>query len=31
MALLDKEINPLVDRRPVFGKAGTHNQDFGRI
>jgi HPt (histidine-containing phosphotransfer) domain-containing protein len=31
MTLLDKEINPLVDRRPVFGKARTHNQDFGRI
>jgi HPt (histidine-containing phosphotransfer) domain-containing protein len=31
MALLEKEINPLVDRRPVFGRGRAHNQDFGRI
>jgi HPt (histidine-containing phosphotransfer) domain-containing protein len=31
MALLDKEINPLVERRPVFGRAGSANQDFGRL
>lgn len=31
MALLEKEINPLVDRRPVFGRGRGHNQDFGRI
>ena len=28
--LLEKEINPLVQRRPVFGRAGT-NQSFGRL
>lgn len=31
MALLDREINPLVERRPVFGRAGATNQDFGRL
>ncbi|HKT13982.1 MAG TPA: Hpt domain-containing protein [Allosphingosinicella sp.] len=29
--LFEKESNPLVSRRPVFGKAGANNQDFGRI
>ena len=29
--LLEKEINPLVQRRPAFGKAPAHNQNFGRI
>jgi len=32
MALFEKEINPLVERRPAFGRDGSaHNQDFGRI
>lgn len=31
MELFDKESNPLVERRPAFGRAGAHNQDFGRI
>ena len=31
MELFEKETNPLVERRPVFGRAGPHNQDFGRI
>lgn len=30
MELFDKETNPLVERRPVFGRAGVHNQSFGR-
>ena len=30
MALLDKETNPLVARRPAFGRAPA-NQEFGRI
>lgn len=29
--LFDRETNPLVERRPTFGRAGTHNQNFGRI
>jgi HPt (histidine-containing phosphotransfer) domain-containing protein len=29
--LFEKETNPLVARRPVFGRAGVSNQDFGRI
>ena len=31
MELFDKEINPLAQRRPAFGRAGPSNQDFGRI
>ena len=31
MELFDKESNPLVERRPVFGRAGVGNQNFGRI
>ena len=31
LALFDKECNPLVERRPVFGRAGVGNQNFGRI
>jgi HPt (histidine-containing phosphotransfer) domain-containing protein len=31
ITLLEKEINPLVERRPAFGRAGPHNQNFGRI
>jgi len=31
MELLEKEINPLVERRPVFGRAPARNQDFGRL
>ncbi|MEA1015683.1 Hpt domain-containing protein [Sphingosinicella sp. LY1275] len=31
MELFDKEINPLAQRRPAFGRAGANNQDFGRI
>ena len=31
MELLEKEINPLVERRPAFGRAGGHNQNFGRL
>ena len=31
MELFEKETNPLVERRPAFGRAGPHNQDFGRI
>src|SRR5262245_46158926 len=30
MALFDREINPLVPRRPTFGRAAT-NQQFGRL
>jgi HPt (histidine-containing phosphotransfer) domain-containing protein len=30
MELFEKESNPLVARRPVFGRAGVHNQSFGR-
>ena len=30
MELFDKETNPLVERRPVFGR-GPANQEFGRI
>lgn len=31
MGLLQKEINPLVSRRPAFGRAGANNQNFGRL
>jgi histidine phosphotransfer protein HptB len=31
MELFEKETNPLVERRPAFGRAAPHNQDFGRI
>ena len=31
MELFEKESNPLVERRPVFGRAGANNQNFGRI
>lgn len=31
MALFEKETNPLVERRPAFGRAGAHNQNFGRL
>lgn len=31
MALFDKETNPLMARRPAFGRAGPRNQEFGRI
>lgn len=31
MSLLEREINPLVERQPIFGRAGAHNQNFGRI
>ena len=31
MELFDKESNPLVERRPVFGRAGVGNQNFGRL
>lgn len=31
ISLFDKETNPLVERRPAFGRAGASNQDFGRI
>lgn len=30
MELFDKEANPLVSRRPVFGRSNVHNQSFGR-
>jgi HPt (histidine-containing phosphotransfer) domain-containing protein len=31
MELFEKETNPLVERRSVFGRAGPHNQNFGRL
>lgn len=31
MELFEKESNPLVERRPAFGRAGVNNQNFGRI
>lgn len=31
MELFEKESNPLVERRPVFGRAGVTNQNFGRL
>ncbi len=31
MELFDKETNPLAQRRPVFGRATGHNQEFGRL
>lgn len=31
MELFEKESNPLVERRPAFGRSGASNQDFGRI
>ncbi len=31
LELFDRESNPLVERRPSFGKAGVSNQNFGRI
>lgn len=31
LELFDRESNPLVERRPAFGKAGVSNQNFGRI
>ena len=30
-ALFDREINPLAERRPGFGKKSAANQEFGRI
>ena len=30
MTLFSREMNPLMERRPAFGRAGS-NQDFGRI
>ena len=29
--LFDREINPLLERKPGFGRAGASNQDFGRL
>ena len=29
--LFEREINPLLERKPGFGRAGTANQDFGRL
>ncbi len=29
--LFDREINPLLERKPGFGRAGSSNQDFGRL
>lgn len=31
MTLFERETNPLVARRPAFGRAGAANQEFGRI
>ncbi|HEV2748596.1 MAG TPA: Hpt domain-containing protein [Allosphingosinicella sp.] len=31
MELFEKEANPLVERRPGFGRNGAGNQDFGGI
>lgn len=31
VGLLEREINPLAQRRPAFGRAGAHNQSFGRV
>jgi HPt (histidine-containing phosphotransfer) domain-containing protein len=31
LELFDRESNPLVERRPAFGRAGVSNQNFGRI
>ena len=31
MMLFEKEANPLVERRPAFGRASASNQGFGRI
>jgi HPt (histidine-containing phosphotransfer) domain-containing protein len=31
MELFEKEVNPLVERRPGFGRASAANQDFGRL
>lgn len=31
MALFEKETNPLVERRPAFGRGGAANQNFGRF
>jgi HPt (histidine-containing phosphotransfer) domain-containing protein len=31
MELFEKEVNPLVERRPGFGRASASNQDFGRL
>jgi hypothetical protein len=31
LELFEKESNPLVARRPTFGKSGASNQDFGRL
>lgn len=31
MTLFERETNPLVARRPAFGRAAAANQDFGRI
>ncbi len=31
MELFERESNPLVSRRPVFGRAGANNQNFGRV
>lgn len=31
MELFEKETNPLMERRPGFGRAGVNNQEFGRF
>ena len=31
LTALDREISPLAQRRPGFGRAGAANQEFGRI
>ena len=31
MALFEQETNPLVARRPTFGRAAPSNQEFGRL
>jgi HPt (histidine-containing phosphotransfer) domain-containing protein len=31
LELFERESNPLVSRRPVFGRAGVGNQNFGRL
>jgi HPt (histidine-containing phosphotransfer) domain-containing protein len=31
MELFQKETNPLVERRPAFGRVDAHNQEFGRL
>jgi HPt (histidine-containing phosphotransfer) domain-containing protein len=31
MELFEKETNPLMERKPGFGRSGANNQDFGRF